>query len=357
MAKVHIKSGSYRQRDVSGTIAELITEYKVGSRGGYITVEGEVFGFPGAKAKVLLTSDKEYEIVDDNTPTKSPEELSPKATAATGTDWSKVVIEGDIEGESETDAIDRINERFEILEELTTGVGKGNIRGLIVAGAPGVGKSFGVEKRLSEMNLMKLMSDTKPNFEFVKGVVTPVMLFMKLFEYSGKDQIIVFDDCDSVFFDGDALNMLKAALDTGKRRFISYNSDSKLLGREGVPNRFEFKGSVIFITNLKPENTRSERVRAHVEALYDRVLSLDLTIDTPRDRFLRVKSVVFSSPILDTYGFSHEEREQIVDYIRRNIGKLKTGISLRTVINLADLMRMKPVGWQHLARNTLLRNR
>jgi len=92
-------------------------------------------------------------------------------------------------------------------------------------------------------------------------------------------------------------------------------------------------------------------------ALFDRVLSLDLTIDTPRDRFLRVKSVIQDSAILDNYQFSKADREEILNYIRKNISRLEQGISLRTVINLADLKRMKPKGWEYLANNTLLDRR
>lgn len=359
MQKIRIKKGTYRKTDVSGTIAEMIEPAKKGFYKGKpilkVTVNGEVFGHPNSNARVLISSEDDYEKVDSKIEVSAPVFEVPEGVKTSAIDWTKVTLEGDVDGETEKNAIERINERFSVLDELTFGVGRGHIRGLVVSGAPGVGKSFGVEKCLTELNVMNYMADKKPTFDIVKGTITPIMLFIKLYAFSNADQILVFDDCDSVFFDGDALNMLKAALDTGKRRYLSYNSDSRLLAAEGIPNHFEFKGSVIFITNLKPETTRSEKIKAHVQALFDRVLSLDLTIDTPRDRFLRVKSVALGSGMLDEYDLKTEEREEIVDFIRKNIGKLKNGITLRTVLNLADLMRMKPDDWQYLARNTLLK--
>lgn len=358
MKKICITKGLYRQKDVSGVVAEMIKPFTEGTNGGYVTVRGDAFGFKNTKSRVFVDDENSYSVVDDSIPIGFPPgsaTISPAAISATGgVDWVNAILEGDTAEESETETIQRINQRFEVLNELATGVATGLIRGLVVIGAPGVGKSFGIERKLADICLKDLLEGQKPNFEIIKGVITPVVLFMKLYEYSGEDQILVFDDCDSVFFDTEALNMLKAALDTGRRRYISYNSDSKLLSKEGIPNRFEFKGSVVFISNHKPSSTRSEKIRAHLSALMDRVLTLDLTIDTPRDRFLRVKSVVKDSEILDSYSFGRKERDLILDYIRKNIGRLENGVSLRTVINLADLIRLKPQGWEYLANNTML---
>lgn len=357
MPKIRILHGTYRNQPVDGTVAEMLEPAKPGFYLGNqvlkVTVAGDVFGgSQTSRARILINSVEDYELVD------SSEEIGvaydPRNMDFSDLDWSKEVIEGDVDGETEEEAINRIRERFDILDELTTGVGNGMLQGLVVTGAPGVGKSHGVESKLTEMNIMTLLGGGKSPFEVIKGTITPPLLFTKLFEYSGSNQQLVFDDCDAIFLDGDMLNMMKAALDSGKRRFISYNADSKLLERLGVPNRFEFKGSVIFITNLKPESTRSEKLRAHISALFDRVLSLDLTIDTPRDRFLRVKDVTLNSDMLKAYGFSVSEREEILDYLRQNIGKFKLSVSLRTVLNLADIRRMKPNGWEFIARNTLL---
>ena len=76
------------------------------------------------------------------------------------------------------------------------------------------------------------------------------------------NSVVVFDDCDSILLDEVCLNLLKGALDSGKKRKISWLAESHSLRREGVPDSFDFKGGVIFITNLKfdqmkkPKDTR-----------------------------------------------------------------------------------------------------
>jgi hypothetical protein len=56
-------------------------------------------------------------------------------------------------------------------------------------------------------------------------------------------------------------------LDSSERRFIAWNTDSRLLRSEGIPDRFEFKGAAIFITNIKFEHVKSKRLRDHLDAL------------------------------------------------------------------------------------------
>ena len=62
----------------------------------------------------------------------------------------------------------------------------------------------------------------RESYDFVhfKGRATAAGLFITLYENS--DKIIVLDDCDSVFKDDDAVNILKGALDSYDTRKISY---------------------------------------------------------------------------------------------------------------------------------------
>ena len=92
--------------------------------------------------------------------------------------------------------------------------------------------------------------------------------------------VIVFDDCDTVLFDDLSLNILKAALDTGKKRIIQWNTESRVLDREGIPDKFEFEGAVIFITNVKFDAVKSKKLRDHLDALMVRCHYIDLTIES-----------------------------------------------------------------------------
>jgi hypothetical protein len=165
----------------------------------------------------------------------------------------------------------------------------------------------------------------------------------------------VFDDCDSVLLDDLSLNILKAALDSGKKRTIHWNTDSRLLRQEGVPNSFEFKGGAIFISNIKFDHVKSKKLRDHLEALESRCHYLDLTIDTTREKILRIKQVVRDHGMLDEYGFTDAESAEVVDFIEANKNKMRE-LSLRMVLKVADLRKSMPANWQSVVAVTCMRH-
>ena len=264
--------------------------------------------------------------------------------------------EQELKGVTDDEIMERLRTRFSILDDMTRAVKKGDVRAMIVTGPPGVGKSFGVEKVLAKHDVFAdVAQDQKlKKYEVVKGAMSALGLYSKLFEYSDKKSILVFDDCDSVLLDDLSLNILKAALDSSKKRMIHWNTDSRLLRSEGVPNSFEFKGGAIFITNIKFDNVRSKKLRDHLEALESRCHYLDLTIDTEREKLLRIRQVVSECGMLDDYEFSDLEKEVLIDFIDDNKKKLRE-LSLRTVLKIADLKRSMPGNWRAVAEVTCMR--
>jgi hypothetical protein len=257
----------------------------------------------------------------------------------------------------ETDAQikERLRARFEILNDMTRAVKKGDVRAMIVTGPPGVGKSFGVEEVLSKHDLLADVANNSKlkKYEVVKGAMSALGLYAKLYEYKDAKSILVFDDCDSVLQDELSLNILKAALDSSKKRTIHWNTDSRLLRTEGVPNSFEFKGGAIFITNIKFENVRSKKLQDHLGALESRCHYLDLTIDTEREKMLRIEQIV-EDGMLASYEFTAQEHAELIDYININKKKLRE-LSLRTVLKIADLRKSFPTKWQSVAEVTCMR--
>ena len=260
-----------------------------------------------------------------------------------------------ISKESDAEIIERMRERFDILEDMTRAVKKGEVRAMIVSGAPGVGKSFGVEKVLAPHAMLSTIADDSKlkKFEVVKGAMSAIGLYKKLYEYSDRKCILVFDDCDSVLLDDIALNILKAALDTSKKRVISWNTDSRSLIAEGVPNSFEYKGGAIFITNINFANIKSKKLQDHLAALESRCHYIDLTIHTERDKMLRIKQIV-GDGMLKEYEFSTEQEAELVDFIDHNKKRLRE-LSLRTVLKAADLIKSFPHKWQRVAEVSLMR--
>jgi|TARA_R110000822_G_scaffold17328_3_gene58455 hypothetical protein len=327
-----IKNGTYkiRGKDVNlvGLVFPLVEEFKVGAKGGYVTVDGRaVNGFPDRAIKIACDNAAAYE------------------------DAKGAVAQERVETDEET--IDRLRERFDMLEDMTRATKKGDVRAMIVSGPPGVGKSHGVEKVLGKHDLIATLSERAPRYEVVKGAMSAIGLYCKLFKMADKDNVIVFDDCDSIFSDELSLNILKAALDSKKRRMIHWNTDSFKLRNEGVPDSFEFKGSAIFITNIKFDNVKSAKMRDHLSALESRCHYIDLAIDTDREKLLRIKQIT-NDGMLDEYALSEEVVQEILDFIDINKKKLRE-LSLRTVLKVADLAKAFPDKWEAMAENTVMK--
>ena len=249
----------------------------------------------------------------------------------------------------------RLRERFDILDEMTRAVKKGDVRAMIVTGPPGVGKSHGVETVLAKHDVFATVAQNEKlkKYEVVKGAMSAIGLYKKLYEFQDKKCILVFDDCDSVLLDDLSLNILKAALDSGKKRMICWNTDSRLLRSEGVPNSFEFRGGAIFITNIKFENVRSKKLQDHLAALESRCHYLDLTIDTEREKILRIKQIV-EDGMLESYEFQPWDIDEILNFIDNNKKKLRE-LSLRMVLKLADLKKSFPDRWTRVAEVSCMR--
>ena len=73
---------------------------------------------------------------------------------------------------------------------------------------------------------------------------------------------------------------MKGALDTTKRRVISWRSEKIFEAEDGeaIPSSFDFEGAVIFVTNknFDREIMRSSKLTPHLEALISRSFYLDL---------------------------------------------------------------------------------
>jgi hypothetical protein len=261
--------------------------------------------------------------------------------------------EKEVAKESDDSIIERLRERFQILTDMTRAVKQGDIRAMIVSGPPGVGKSFGVEAVLEKDGLFDSLAERKPKYEIVKGAMSSIGLYAKLYEYSQSGNVVVFDDCDSILMEDLSLNILKGALDSSNRRFISWNTDSRILRSEGIPDRFEFCAGAIFITNIKFEHVRSKKLRDHLDALESRCHYIDLQMDTTREKLLRIKQIV-GDGMLDKYEFHDAVKAEIVEFVESNADHLRE-LSLRMVLKIADLKKSFPNNYQSMARTTCFR--
>lgn len=212
---------------------------------------------------------------------------------------------------------------FSNLERLTKMVGRGIQPSLVITGMAGVGKTHLVKETLRGMGL-------RESYEFVhfKGRSTAAGLFITL--YNNSDKIVVFDDCDSVFKDDDAVNILKAALDSYDTRKISYISSKPLKDEYGnpLPAHFEFTGKIIFISNI--HQTKLD------EAIRSRSFVADISMNTAQ-MFTRMEQLLDKmEPSIPTTA-----KQQALDIMRRLNDKY-TGIdvNLRSFIKAARICAM-----------------
>jgi hypothetical protein len=339
MSTIRILSGSYRNQTVRNEVFTLVKGFQTGKKGNYVTVKNDGqfdIGIDVVKVKIADMSAIEF---------------------LNGSSVATQVSSAPAEVVTETDeqAMDRIKERFAVLDEMSKACISGDIRAMIVTGPPGVGKSFGVTTQMEKASLFDQVVGRKLRFEIVKGTMSAIGLFALLYKYSDRKNVLVFDDCD-IWEDQDAVNILKGALDSGKTRRISYNKDSRLLREEGVPNTFDFHGSIIFITNKTFDNKRATKIQPHLDALQSRSHFLDLTINTERDKMLRIKQVHRDADpgLFVDYGFDKEQEETILNFMWDNHNKLRE-VSLRMTLKIADLVKISPTNWQNLARATCMK--
>jgi hypothetical protein len=261
--------------------------------------------------------------------------------------------EAAIAKESDESILARLTERFDILTDMTKAVKAGDVRAMIVSGPPGVGKSHNVEAVLQKDGLFDTLGERKPRFEVVKGAMSSIGLYSKLYEFSDSKSVLVFDDCDDILQEELSLNILKGALDSNARRFISWNTDSRILRSEGIPDRFEFKGAAIFITNIKFEHVRSKKLRSHLDALESRCHYMDLEMDTDREKLLWIRQIT-NAGMLDRYDFDEATKESVLQFINKNQSALRE-LSLRMVLKISDLRKAFPKSWEAMARTTCMK--
>lgn len=247
----------------------------------------------------------------------------------------------------------KLKDRFDALEIMSEATGRGINRSLIVSGPAGLGKSYTVEAKMNELERKG------HHVVYIKGYVRPLALYKLLYETRFTNSVLVFDDSDSIFHDDVSMNLLKSACDSTDRRVLHWLSRS--LEREededgeSIPEKFEFEGSVIFITNYDFDSLiqSGSKLAPHFEALVSRSHYLDLAMKTKMDYLVRIKQVVRGGMLRDR-GMNEVDTVLIMQFIENNVDRLRE-LSLRMVVKIANLYKMDKSNWQKLAKQTCFR--
>jgi hypothetical protein len=246
-----------------------------------------------------------------------------------------------------------ITERFGFVEEMTQMIIDGSIPSAILTGPGGLGKSFTVMSSLTKSGLKDIRQIKQPEAEedsnelplvlgdyiVVKGFSTAKGLYRTLYENSTK--IIIFDDCDNIQKDANAVNLLKAALDSYDTRIISWNSEMR---NSDLPQSFLFTGRVIFISNLASYQIE--------QPLRSRSICIDLSM-TSEQKIERMRTIIDSDEFLPE--ISYEFKEEALAFIDEH--KEQTNdLSLRSLISISKIRAGDKSNWQKLAKYVLTTN-
>jgi len=291
--------------------------------------------------------------------------VAQKVTVVPGLDKMRAMSEDDDAPaeENETPAekakrekalLNEVTERFDAMARMVRGAARGMVRAIIVSGTGGIGKTFNVERVLEAE---KEKNDI--NYRIITGSsITPVRLYETLYRFREENNVLVLDDCDELLFDPDTLNLLKAALDTGKTRKLHWNTLSRYLDGLNIPTSFDFEGSIIFLTNLNFQKIidKENKQAQHLQALMTRSYYIDLKLHNKRSlmawvRFLSEKTKLMQN---DHPDISDETAAMLLDWLEDHRDQLRE-LSIRTAKFIANLYANHGKHWEADARIALLK--
>ena len=239
-----------------------------------------------------------------------------------------------------------INERFGFVSDMVTMLAIGDQASVIVTGPGGLGKSFTVTQALRQSGLqdVSLTEDfevgeaiSKSAYRVVRGYSTAKGLYRALYE--NRNGVLVFDDTDSILRDPVSLNLLKAALDSYSRRIITYRADIR---DDDLPQSFEFKGRVVFISNLSSSQID--------QAILSRSMVVDLSMTT-QQKVDRMRYLIDAPEFMPEFSRAMKlDALNLIDDVKDRVREL----SLRSLIQCTKIRKANPNGnWKQLAEFAL----
>jgi len=162
-------------------------------------------------------------------------------------EWYAEKVEKEISKElykGQTKNFPPLDEYSHVIEAIETLLKSKNLNCVLIYGPPGTGKSYIVRRTLYFNNV---------KYGLFKGATLGLKdLVSTLYRYR-KGYVLVFDDFDSATKDEDAMNILKAALDSYPKRIITIpqavKAKSSEIAIKDLPERFVFESKIIIITN------------------------------------------------------------------------------------------------------------
>ena len=239
-----------------------------------------------------------------------------------------------------------INQRFSFVEQMVSMIVQKTLPSAVITGEGGLGKSYTVLKSLETAGFTNITDlanfavgskiNKSKSYTVVKGYSTAKGLYRTLFENNG--MVIVFDDCDSILKDDVAKNLLKGALDSYSKRYISWNADMR---DDDLPRSFEFTGSIVFVSNMALDKID--------QAIRTRSLVVDLSM-TEGQKLERMEVIAKSDEFLPEVNAI--AKGLALDFLKSNLGKIPN-MSLRSLIAVTKIANTGNPQWKDLAKYVL----
>lgn len=351
IASIHRKDLAHVANQNDVLIPSSVQNHRIGGKG--VVYDLTNFGVPGAPASDAKDNKSEVQYFIKVTPYDREQR---KFLSAKEDKYAQNLL-----GQIQT-AIDRPDFKAEMkdpntlfghMHSLVQVLARGKIKSLLIYGGPGIGKTFVVTKTLGEEGAQ---------YNTVKGKITTASLYQTLYLHR-EGGVLLFDDTDSVWGDQEAANILKAALDSYDKRMISWYSgrtvniskmdaDDKIKFYDALdtmikddpsnskikfPSEFEYKGQIIFISNLPREKFD--------EAVLNRSVKIDMTL-TQDQLFARMENILqhLGSPDVDMVA-----KHDILNFIKGSVkkGEIKSA-SMRTYVAAESLFLSGVPNWKEL---------
>lgn len=233
------------------------------------------------------------------------------------------------EAEKKVETYKDPKQQFKEMAVYVNGVIKGIQPGVILCGAPGIGKTYKVMQHLKAAG--KRLGQ---NLEVFKGKASMRELYKSMYEYQNAGDIILIDDADSLVGKNapeDCINLLKAALDStsdDEGRYVTYKIAGRLTDDDGtpIPKAFHYRGGIIVITNYTIDKLD--------KAFRGRVFTQTLRFSNEQVLGL-IKDLV---PTMDSAHLSMKSKMKAFDYIANLVAaKAKIDISIRMFVTCSKL--------------------
>lgn len=233
------------------------------------------------------------------------------------------------EAEKKVETYKDPKQQFKEMAVYVNGVIKGIQPGVILCGAPGIGKTYKVMQHLKAAG--KRLGQ---NLEVFKGKASMRELYKSMYEYQNAGDIILIDDADSLVGKNapeDCINLLKAALDStsdDEGRYVTYKVAGRLTDDDGtpIPKAFHYRGGIIVITNYTIDKLD--------KAFRGRVFTQTLRFSNEQVLGL-IKELV---PTMDSAHLSMKSKMKAFDYIANLVAaKAKIDISIRMFVTCSKL--------------------